>query len=359
MTKSDIHNHRTVAGAGYIALDLVLNSRSPSELKIQRRAGGTCGNVLAILSFLGLEAVPIARLGADKAADMLISDLETVGVNCKYLEQDSAARTPRVIEFLPNQVGGTHRFGFSCPLCKGRFPRRTEPVFDRANRAFQSVKPDLFFFDRAGPSTVKLAAAARNAGALVVFEPDTYSSSDRFRHAVEVSHILKYSSQRIGGSVDHCLFESVATPTLIVETMGGNGLKYIARHKGLDPLSWVHQPPYPVASPVDQAGAGDWCTAGLIARLLAASPRVRWHSRTIRRALAFGQAIAAASTLFPSARGYLLSESRRDVMRAAVHTLRFGQLPDWIGSDVRIRDQPIRTAKMDGTCAICFLPRHE
>ena len=50
----------TVVGAGFIALDVLLNGNDNEHFR--RRAGGTCGNVLAILSFLGFHSVPIARI---------------------------------------------------------------------------------------------------------------------------------------------------------------------------------------------------------------------------------------------------------------------------------------------------------
>ena len=105
----------TVAGAGYIALDILLASKH--DRQVRRSAGGTCGNVLAILSFLGHASVPIARLGTDKAADLIISDLKSTGVDCRHVQRDPSGRTPRVVELLPDQPGSTHRFVFSVSLC--------------------------------------------------------------------------------------------------------------------------------------------------------------------------------------------------------------------------------------------------
>ena len=131
----------TIAGAGFIALDILLSNGQ----KWRQRAGGTCGNVLAILSFLGLETFPIARLGTDRAADLIISELESVGVNCQHLQRDPKARTPRVVEFLPDQPGSAHRFAFTCPMCQRRLPRRSKPTFEQATRSIHDLNPALFF----------------------------------------------------------------------------------------------------------------------------------------------------------------------------------------------------------------------
>ena len=179
----------TVAGAGFIALDILLASKQDRQLR--RRAGGTCGNVLAILSFLGHASVLIARLGTDKAADLIMSDLKSTGVDCQHVQRDSSGRTPRVVEFLPDRPGSTHRFAFTCPMCQRRFPRRSEPIYEQGHESIHQIKPALFFFDRSGPTTIKLAMEARESGALVMFEPHSFGSNGNFSKALQISDVVK------------------------------------------------------------------------------------------------------------------------------------------------------------------------
>ena len=345
---------RTVAGCGFLALDILLGNRQ--EWQLHRRAGGTCGNVLAILSFLGFEAVPIARLGTDKAADVLIADLQSVGVDCQHIQRDSEARTPRVIEFLPHELGEAHRFAFTCPMCQRRFPRRSEPIFERANGLIRNVHPALFFFDRSGPATVKLASEARESGALVMFEPDSFADSKGFNQALQVSHIVKYSAERVRQSIEPWLHKTDTGPRLVIETMDGRGLKYAIRPGRPSELTWRFQTAFAVRDLVDQAGAGDWCSAGLIARILTNGPRGLWRHRTIGRALAFGQALAAASISFVGARGYLENASQRTVLRVAVSTIRQGRVPEWIAQDTKPLGEPVEATKSGDTCVLCFVP---
>ena len=61
MQRGSTYSPAPVAGAGFVALDILLASDHDGTMR--RRAGGTCGNVLAILSFLGFDSVAIARLG--------------------------------------------------------------------------------------------------------------------------------------------------------------------------------------------------------------------------------------------------------------------------------------------------------
>ena len=57
----------TIVGTGLVALDVVIDDESP---QVQRLfAGGTCGNVLTILSFLGWNSFPVARIAKDSAGE--------------------------------------------------------------------------------------------------------------------------------------------------------------------------------------------------------------------------------------------------------------------------------------------------
>jgi fructokinase len=353
MNSNNPSHRATVAGAGLVALDLLLMNLSDSLFR--QRAGGTCGNVLAILSFLGLKSFPIARLCMDDAADLLIADLESVGVDCRHIHRDPQATTPRVVEFVPTRSGMRHRFAFKCPMCQRRLPRRSEPVYEKAVESIRRIEGlQLFFFDRPGTSIVRLAYEAREHGALVMFEPDSFKSSDHFGTALEVSDIVKYSRRRVGQSIDPWLTGTNAKPRLVVETLDGGGLRYMIQARNGFRATWKHQQAYATDTQVDQAGAGDWCSAGLIARLLANRSATRWHERTVVRALAFGQALAAASIGFRGPRGYLENASLPSIHRAARSIIRSGRVPGWVQDGERpdLAHQDGR----HGTCALCLRP---
>jgi fructokinase len=345
----------TIVGAGLVALDLLVLSL-PSSLFWQR-AGGTCGNVLAILSFLGFKSVPIARLGTENAAGALISDLESLGVDCHHIHRDPNATTPGVVEFIPARSGGTHRFAFSCPVCHRRLPRRSEPIWETAVESFREIGAiQLFFFDRPGTTIVRLAHEARERGAVVMFEPDSFKFNDHFTSALKVSDIVKYSERGVGKSIDPWLNETSARPRLVIETLDGGGLRYMLRTRRNASATWKHQRAYRMDTPADQAGAGDWCSAGLIARLLTNGSPARWREKTIVRALAFGQALAAASIGFKGPRGYLENVSLPLVRRAALSTLRLGRVPDWVIQDRERSAWSVSQDGRHGACPLCLAP---
>ena len=82
----------TVVGTGFLPLDLVYRDDDPS--KLQAYAGGTCGNVLAILAFLGWDVYPIARHSDSALAQIIKDDLKLWGAHLEFigLEPTAAAR---------------------------------------------------------------------------------------------------------------------------------------------------------------------------------------------------------------------------------------------------------------------------
>ena len=115
-----------IAGTGLIALDVVIPN-GPNSLP-QMWAGGTCGNVLAILALLGWDAYPIARLRDDAASRQITHDLNRWGVKPDFLGLDPSGSTPVIVQHIhctPGR-GATHSFSRKCPsaarACPGTSP---------------------------------------------------------------------------------------------------------------------------------------------------------------------------------------------------------------------------------------------
>ncbi len=110
-----------VAGMGLIALDGVISEGSEPGYF----AGGTCGNVLAILGYLGWHCVPISRHKHDQASEIIRADLGKWGVDLSFFHLEPLVDTPIVVERLEKGVSGIpyHRFSFYCPVCNRRYPR--------------------------------------------------------------------------------------------------------------------------------------------------------------------------------------------------------------------------------------------
>src|SRR5258706_6678272 len=60
-------------GTGLVALDVIMNGDPNTQPKFL--AGGSCGNILIILSFLGWKSYPVARLSNRPSVKLLFNDL--------------------------------------------------------------------------------------------------------------------------------------------------------------------------------------------------------------------------------------------------------------------------------------------
>ena len=82
----------SVVGTGLIALDVVIEAGAKRDPWLW--TGGTCGNVLAIMSYLGWQAFPVARLNGDAAARCVEDDLVRWGVRLEHAKTEPGSRTP-------------------------------------------------------------------------------------------------------------------------------------------------------------------------------------------------------------------------------------------------------------------------
>lgn len=331
-----LRKHSTPAvaiGSGFVALDVVISEGG--EQHPRTWAGGTCGNVLAILAYLGWRTYPVATVGVDAGAERLVADLTQVGVDIRYIKQEPARRTPIVIERIRRLGNGTprSRFVWTCPECGAWLPGYQAVVVKDVARIVASMPdPAVFFFDRVSRGTLDLATASAQRGALVVFEPSGVGDDRLFREALRLCHVLKYSRERLT-AVGERLGEG--TPLLEVETLGSDGLRFRLRGRSRR-REWRLMSACSVADVQDTVGAGDWCTAGLIHVLGSegAAGLVRADRAAVERALRLGQALAALTCRYEGARGGMYAMDRRQFGTAVKRILAGGsptsraELPD-------------------------------
>ena len=307
--------------------------------------------MLAILSFLGWRARPIARLRADVPSLLLRDDLQRFGVDTSLLLRSEDGSTPIVVERIYELEDGSrsHSFSLRCP-CGAHLPSyKAVRARDAAHIAADLGAQEVFFFDRASRGTLSLAASARDSGGLVVFEPSGVGVPRLFREAWSMSHVVKYSNERfpnMGARIDASLRREVL---LEVETLGASGLRYRSRAASGMNVQWKSLKV--IASPIlrDAAGAGDWCTAGLLHKVGSRGRAgfARVDDDVIFRALRFGQALATWACAFESARGGMYQVTRRQFDRQIRRLLR--------GASFRVRAEVCEDApeEVEGLCPTC------
>lgn len=336
-------------GAGFVALDVVRSEwRDDSELRF---AGGSCGNVLTILSFLGWKSSVVARIGQDLAGQELEGDLERWSVDTQMLIREESARTPVMFQRIFNDRDGQRQHSFSryCSKC-GEWAVRYRPVRLRELDAASAEIPsaEVFYFDRVAPGNLELARKAHAAGALVVFEPSGMKDTRLFLECLRLSHIFKYSHTRFDSHNDML---SDAYVPIVIETRGEEGLRVTIHQKGRVELS-EDMPALPAPRLTDAAGSGDWCTAGLIHRMVGeriTADDLSDASEAIIRALRFAQALSAMNCAFEGARGVMYQMSRNRLMRGAAALARGGRLRTLNKAD----DNPIAGPQEGSTCVVC------
>jgi fructokinase len=295
----------SVIGTGLVTLDVVIPKGLEDDPQL--RGGGTCGNVLTALSYLGWQSYPIARLSNDGASKHVASDLKHWGVNLDYVTFNEDGSTPVIVQHIRNKDGiPTHSFSRKCPCCGAFMPwYKAIRAIDVEMLSPKLPKYQVYFFDRTSRGAITLAEKAREAGAVVFFEPSTSSEPGLLDEALKLAHIVKLSSDRISGN------EAVLAsthPKLIIETQGSSGLRFrFSSSSGNhgNAKKWHKLDAFPATVLKDSAGAGDWCTAGIIFMLggLGAKGLDSLTLTEVREAVKVGQAMAAWACGFVGPRG--------------------------------------------------------
>ena len=335
-----------VFGTGLIALDLVVGPEPESPVRAW--AGGTCGNVLSILAYLGWDSYPIARMNDDVASDRVRADLERWGVHVDWAKCVPTTNTPMIVQEIRRKHDGRtdHRFSWSCPHCGKWLPSFKAITVDAVEIVRVALDgASVFFMDRLSRGTLVLAAEASARGAVVMFEPSSKSTGKFMAEAVEVAHVVKYADHRLENAPD--VMGPHSAVLLEIQTLGDRGLKY--RHRlGRDASGWMHLKAIRAPRLADTCGAGDWCTAGLIAKTMT-DGQEGFHRNGvggIRLALRYGQALAAWNCGFEGARGGMYAVSRQ-VFERQIASLVNGGL-DYIA------DSPVENTSTQGvTCPAC------
>lgn len=325
VAKTQIRTHsKPIAwGIGLIALDLILDGGDP---KPRLSAGGTCGNVMAILSRLGWNAVPVARLASGGVSSLVMGDLQRWNVDTSRLQLRPTARVPIIVQRIRKDANGIpfHSFSFSCPNCGKRLPSfqavRTDSIPEMTSR--RERRPKIVFIDRVSRSSISLAEAASKRGAIIYFEPSAVSQKKLFDELMQLAHIVKYSQDRL---FDFGELDWRPQMLLEVRTLGRGGLRF---RTTLDSSQkrWRNLEAVQPLRVRDTAGCGDWLSGGLINSLCRDGLRGLKECTfdEVLGGLAFGQGLAAWNCGFVGARGGMYSVPEADFARL-VRRLQIGK----------------------------------
>lgn len=340
MRKAKLPHKSRLVAAGFCALDIVFGLDDPAP---KFYAGGTCGNVVAGLAFLGWQSTPIARLGRDVAGNFVRKDLERWGVDTSLIGLTPSGATPIVLEKIQLSKNGVpkHRFLWNCPDCGSYFPP-FRPVLHAqvSDLKTRLGSAEIFYADRVSRSTVELAKHFHQEGSLVYFEPSAAGDPKLFREMLQLCDVLKYSAQR-ARSFSELLRDHKAY--LEIETLSEDGLRFRTRRSF---ASWHAVAAYEVRIK-DTAGSGDWTSVGFMSEMLGGGKQAleKCTKQNISSCLERAQAIAALNCQFEGPRGgmYQLSKARFMESVAALEAKK----PD------NSKQRSISLAQQLSTAAVC------
>jgi sugar/nucleoside kinase (ribokinase family) len=302
----------TCIGVGLVALDVILNGSPQTLPKIS--AGGSCGNVLAILSYLGWKSFPIARLANNDATKELLTDFTRWDISSKFLLINDEGSTPIIIHRILRNAKGQpiHRFEFRDPDTKEWLPRFKPITINIAREIIsENENAEVFYFDRINPGTIELAKYYKTNGAIIFFEPSSIKDDRIFEECITISNIIKFSNERIPNFRNR--FPHIVAD-LEIETLGKQGLAYRSK-KRANKDEWKVMSSFPIENVIDSAGAGDWCSAGIISKLCNTgySGFKQNNLTEIESALNYGQILGSINCCFDGARGIMYTLSKKEL----------------------------------------------
>ena len=302
-------------GSGLLALDIVYG-HSQRELPTVS-IGGSCGNVLSILNTFGIRAIPIARIGNDKAGMKILDFLKALNISADMIKVDNGS-TPIIIQQLVSDgsKGYKHIFSFRCPNSGKQLPKFRATTVSQVRAIFRQLNQvDVYYSDRTVPSTFHLAQFYRRRGALVVLEPSSLRSHNEMIKVGSLAHVLKISNEII--EKENLTLDKIHNSIQLV-TYGERGLWYRLGNDNGTYSSWIHMPAIPVDVVHDSAGSGDWLTAGIIIYLLLQGWRnCINNSSVLEKAILLGQQFAAENCHHVGAQSLLYSNRIEKILTVA------------------------------------------
>lgn len=269
--------------AGETLVDFIPDEPVPLDAVegFRRRPGGAPANVAVALARLGVDAPFLTNVARDPFGDYLAMTLAAEGVPGRFVTRDSDRRT--ALAFVSGDPDADYRFTF--------YREDTADVHlddaDVPDAVLEAVSwvvvGGVMLAAEPGRSAViSLAERARAAGCGVVFDPNArpelWPDADAFETGVRrlLAHtsVLKVSRADVAGTAfEHDDVEGMARalaaagPHTVVVTLGAEGAFAIATEAAPWGPGTVRHPGYDVAA-VDDTGAGDAFTAGLVAGLV-------------------------------------------------------------------------------------------
>lgn len=285
-----------IVGSGLICLDIIYNKGNMNNAV--HTIGGSCGNVLSILSYLSCNSYPILPHVNNSTFELIKNEMLSLNINFEFIVEKEGYDLPIIIQ---ENYNNKHKFKFKNPI-KNSFLPKYKSLSKEIIEEIKSNKlvPDFFYFDRCNSSNLELAKYYKSKGTIVFFEPSKVSYPNLFKECLANSNIVKYSDDRFDSLDDY-----IKNPIPVeIKTKGAKGLEY-----RINGSKWYKQQAKSVLNIVDTSGCGDICSAGLICYL---KNYPELNQINIENGLKVGQTMSAINCNFIGAKTFINYLSKTD-----------------------------------------------
>jgi sugar/nucleoside kinase (ribokinase family) len=305
-------SRKRVMGSGNFALDIIYQREYPEgydtakkrnpfvDKKIIEEVGNTCGNVMCMLSYLGVETYPVGHFDESEQGLKITADLKRYGADTRFIKNSPAGGTTLMTCIHKLDANGQHVMSHRATAPNSRFPKRKQLRKDEVPSFVEALDfiPDVYFFDVSDAGPRELAKTLKERGTLVYYEPEDNKETSKFLRCVEVSDVVKFS----GANIPDTAFVADYPDKLFICTMGEAGMKF-----NLHGLGWKKITPVPNDHVVDWEGAGDWTSSVFIAELCKLDKLniAQLTEEEVRKVLETAAATASRSVSFMGSKGMI------------------------------------------------------
>lgn len=304
--------NKRILGTGNFALDIIYQREYPEgfdtakkrnpfvDKKILEEVGNTCGNVMCMLPYLGVETYPIGHFDESEQGLKITADLKRYGANTRFVKNSEEGGTTLMTCIHKLDANGQHTMSHRATAPNSRFPKRKQLRKDEVQGFVDALdfKPDAYFFDVSDAGPRELAKVLKEQGVLVYYEPEGNKEMNKFIKCVEVSDVIKFSGTKILDTS----FVANYPDKLFIRTMGEEGLEFNLRGQG-----WQKIAPVPNNNVVDWEGAGDWTSSVFLAELCKLNKLniAQLTSEEVRKVLETAAATASRSVSYMGSKGMI------------------------------------------------------
>jgi sugar/nucleoside kinase (ribokinase family) len=301
---------KTILGTGIFNLDIISVREYPqgyqhnrifTENLVKEEAGGTCGNIMCMLAYMGWQTYPLTKLDNSEEGLKMTESLKGFGCDCRFVTntEDGGTTILTIKHGLDEDGNKMTRVMHGSPG-GSRFPRRRFlRLRDQAPKFLEKLDfvPDVFFFDDPAAGHRYLAKELKAKGSLVYFEPERIPEKPMLK-SVEVSDVVKFSVE----NVQDVSFTDGFKDKLFIQTLGAEGLRFNLKGQG-----WVNLPPVENDNVADWDGAGDWTTSAFLDALSKADALSieKMTVEIVKDALEKAQAVASKSVSYIGSKGMI------------------------------------------------------